>query len=191
MNNKYDSSGPCRISYGDQKNGIMCEMVDYHSLFGAAHGAYKFEYSVNYQQILRFYASLCPCDVSADSGCFKKLLPDFEKLHIIRSGENGEPVLDIPALPFEETKSCIDKPINDAGEELFAVLGNELKKIYLNTKLRIPKHVDYREYYMHGLYPKAFVNADLVQIVEKGYLPYRAEIGKTPIIFVSYKRKDN
>ncbi len=190
--NKYDSSGPVFVNYsalGDEKN--TCQMFDCQSLFGDAHWAYNnFKYTVSLQSVLRFYASLLPCDVTVDNTLIYELVPEFEALHIMHRNEEGKLVLDIPAFPFEEVE--VWNPVTIAMQkELSNLLDAPLKNIWLSHKNRVPKHIDCAEYYKHTSALGAYLKAQLVAIVQKGLLPYNVEIGKTPLIYVAYRRKQH
>lgn len=187
--NKYESSGPVLVNYsalGDGKN--TCQMFDCQSLFGDAHWAYNnFKYKVSLQSILRFYASLLPCDVTVDNALIYELVPEFEALHIMHKNEAGKLVLNIPAFPFEEVE--VWNPVSIAMQkELNNLLDAPLKEIWLSHKNRVPKHIDCAEYYKHTSALGAYSKAQLVAIVQKGLLPYNVEIGKTPLIYVAYRK---
>ena len=102
--NPYDGSGPVCVGYSKSSDGKYdCQMFDCQSLFGDAHWAYnQFKYRCSLQSILRFYASLLPCDVKTDNELLYELIPEFEKLCILKRSDDGEIRLDIPALPFTE-----------------------------------------------------------------------------------------
>ncbi len=187
----YESSGPVLVNYSADNDGNnTCQMFDFQSVFGDAHWAYaKMKYKLSMQTVLRFYASLLPCDAKPDNNMIYELIPDFEKLHILRRLENGEIALDIPALTFDEVK-CWNQKIAEIRKELKDLLGDELKKLWSTQKNKAPKHIDYPEYYKYlDSSLMAYVTAQLLSIVKKGLLPYQIEIGKTPIIYIAYRKK--
>ncbi len=189
--NIYETSGPVLVNYcADNDGENTCQMYDCQSLFGDAHWAYsKFKYKVSLQTILRFYASLLPCDVTPDNHMIYELIPELEKLHILRRDEDGKATLDIPALPFDEVKIW-NPAIMAITKELQDVLGDELIKIWQNRKNKVPKHIDCPEHFTHASALGAYQMAQLVAIVKKGLMPYHVDIGKTPLIYIAY-RKNN
>ena len=189
-NSIYDSSGPVEVNYRDQEYGKkMCQMFDFQSVFGDTHWAYgNFRYKVSLVEILRFYASLLPCDVKPANSLINQLIPEFEKLHIVKTDKNGKAVLDIPALSFEEIRvwEPVSVKIND---DLYGILNEGLTKIIAEHTNKIPKHVDCREFFRNESTLNAYAIAQLRAIVNNGFLPYTVEIGKTPIIYLAYRKK--
>ena len=188
--NPYDGSGPVQVSYSQNNDGKNdCQLFDCQSLFGDAHWAYnEFRYKCSLQSILRFYASFLPCDVKTDNKLLYELIPEFEKLCILTRGENGEMKLDIPALPFDEVTNYWDPAEKEIKKELLALLSGELAKLWENTKHRVPKHVDEYECFEKEGILGAFSIAQMLAIVKKGLLPYPVTMGKTPIIFIEYRK---
>ena len=81
-----------------------CKMHDMESCFGGAHWQYpNMKYNVSLQSVVRFYASLVGCDVPVDKH-MAEVVPELEALHILRRKEDGSLALDIPAMPFDESK---------------------------------------------------------------------------------------
>ena len=167
-------------------------MFDCQSFFGDTHWAYnKFKYQIHLQEILLFYASFLPCDVKPNLPFIHELIPEFEKLHILKRDSSGEIKLDIPALPFDEAMGYWNPMTINLSNELFEYLKDDLTKIWTNTKNRVPRHVDEAEYHTHEGALGAFAKAQLLEIVNQKLMPYPVIIGKTPIIYISYrKRKD-
>lgn len=190
--NPYDGSGPVQVGYSSKNDGKCdCQMFDCQSLFGDAHWAYeKFKYRCSLQSILRFYASLLPCDVKTDNKLLYELIPEFEKLCILKRGEDGEIRLDIPALPFDEVTKYWNPVCKQIKKELFDLLSDDLCKLWSKTKNRVPKHVDEAEYFTYVGAMGAYVKAQLLAIVNKNLLPYPVEVGKTPLIYIAYRKKD-
>lgn len=188
--NPYDGSGPVHVGYSSD-NGGNCQMFDCQSLFGDAHWAYnKFKYRCSLRSILRFYASFLPCDVKTDNKLLYELIPEFEKLCILKRGEDGEIRLDIPALPFTEVTNYWNPVCEEIKKELFELLSDDLCKLWAKTKNRIPKHVDEAEYFVHAGAMGAYVKAQLLAIVKKNLLPYPVVVGKTPLIYIVYQKRD-
>ncbi len=188
---KYDCSGPVIVGYrpdGDGKN--ICQLFDCQSLFGDAHWAYAgFRYQLPLQTIMRFYASLLPCDVKPENDLVYELIPEFEKLHILRRDKKGEIALDIPALPYDEVEIWNSASVA-MNRELYALLSVELAKLSQAWENKVPKYVDGAEYYHHVGGLGVYSIAQLVEIVEQGLMPYAVEIGKTPLIYLAYRRKE-
>ena len=188
----YDGSGPVHVGYmKDGEKLYACKMYDTQSVFGDAHWAYPcFKYKCGNQSILRFYASFLDCDVVTNSKVIHELIPEFEKLCILKRREDGEIALDIPALTFDETKNYWRPASSEIKKELFALLSDDLQRLWLSRKNRVPKHVDEAEYFVHKGALGAFRTALLLELVNQELLPYPVTVGKTPIIFVEY-RKEN
>ncbi len=189
--NKYDRSGPVCLNYRVGDGGKnLCQLFDCQSLFGDAHWAYpRMKYKVNLQSIMRFYASFLPCDVKTDNAALYELIPEFEKLCILRRDESGNVLLDIPALSYEEVE--VWNPVSVAMEkELEELISGSLTKLYRAGKRRVPKYVDNAPHYRYAGNLNAYVMAQLVAIVEKGLMPYSVEIGKTPLIYLAYKKRE-
>jgi len=191
--NKYDSSGPVHVGYKkDGEKGLICQMYDCQSLFGDAHWAYgNFKYKCRLQSILRFYASFLPCEVKTDNDLLYELIPEFEKLCILKRGEDGEIRLDVPALPYSETTEYWDPACKEIEHELFDLLSDDLQKLCSKTKIRVPNHIDEAGYFARRGNVDAYAKAQLLAIVDQGLLPYPIEIGKTPLIFISYRKKED
>ena len=190
--NPYDGSGPVYVGYSANNDGKFdCQMFDCQSLFGDAHWAYsQFKYKCSLQSILRFYASLLPCDVKTDNELLYELIPEFEKLCILKRGADGEIKLDIPALPFTEVTEYWNPACKAIRKELFDLLSDDLRKQWAKTKNSVPKHVDEAEYFVHAGAMRAYVTAQLLAIVHKELLPYPVVVGKTPLIYSAYRKKN-
>jgi len=190
-NNPYDGSGPVQVSYSQNNDGKCdCQLFDCQSLFGDAHWAYQnFRYKCSLQSILRFYASFLPCDVKSDNKLLYNLIPEFEKLCILKRGEDGEMKIDVPALPFDEVTTYWNPAEKEIKKELLALLSGELAKLWKNTKHRIPKHVDEAAYFTHAGALVAYTKAQMLAIVKQNLLPYPVVIGKTPLIYIAYRKK--
>ncbi len=190
-NSIYDSSGPVQVNYSSANNEKLdCIMRDCQSVFGDAHWAYaNFKYKVSLRSIARFYASLMPCEVKTDNPLVYELIPEFEKLNILKRSSKGEIILDIPALPFDCTDAW-----NEMGKRLdkdmCELLSDELSTLWLSRKNNVPKHIDGREMYIHHSACKAYTLAQLLEIVRQELMPYRVEIGKTPLIYLAYRRSE-
>ena len=191
-NNPYDGSGPVCVGYSTNHDGKFdCQMFDCQSLFGDAHWAYsQFKYKCSLQSILRFYASLLPCDVKTDNELLYELIPEFEKLCILKRGTDGEIKLDIPALPFTEVTEYWNPACEAIKKELFDLLSDDLRRLWAKTKNHVPQHVDEAKYFVHAGAMGAYIKAQLLAIVHKELLPYPVVVGKTPLIYIAYRKKD-
>lgn len=189
--NIYDASGPVMFGYSKEENDEQdCLMADLQSVFGDAHWAYeRLKYKSSLRSILRFFASFLPCDVKTDNRYLYELIPEFEKLGILRRDADGEVKLDIPALTFEESK-CWAPACLQVEEELYNLLSEEIVELWLNTKNRVPKYVDEAAFYQHRGAVSAYVIAQLLAIVDKGLMPYPVVVGKTPLIHIVYRKKE-
>ena len=190
-NIKYESSGPVNVPFYSDSEG-NCTLFDKQTFFGNAHWMYgTFKYKCRLQTIARFYASLIPdCSITPDDSRVYELIPDFEKLNIVKHDESGKAVLDIPYLT-EETANAVFYPATTAlYNELFELLSEKLKAIVKNKRHRVPKHIDEYKHCETQWLLRAYPLAQLEAIVRQGLMPYRVEIGKTPIIFMTYRKKD-
>ena len=165
-------------------------MFDCQSLFGDAHWAYNcFKYKCSLGSILRFSASFLPCDAKTDNNLLYELIPEFEKLCILKRDPDGEIRLDIPALPFAEVTEYWNPACEKVKQELFDLLSADLQKLWQKTKNRVPKHVDEAEHFIYAGALGAYAKAQLLAIVNQQLLPYPVEIGKTPLIYIAYREK--
>ena len=80
--------------------------------------------------------------------------------------------------------------VSQKNKELFELLSADIKSLWRNTKVRVPKHVDEAAFFQHSGALMAYVKAQLLAIVEQGLMPYRVEVGKTPLIYVTYRKKE-
>lgn len=190
--NKYDASGPVFVGYSKEENDICdCQMLDCQSLFGDAHWAYqRLPYQCSLGSILRFYASFLDCDVKTDNEFLYKMIPEFEELCILRREENGEVKLDIPALTFEEVDKYWTPACEQAKKQLYDLLSQDVRDLWLSTKNKVPKHVDGAAQFKHAGALSAYVYAQMLEIIERKLLPYPVEVGRTPLIFLIYRRKE-
>ena len=189
--NPYDGSGPVFVNYSANNDGKNdCQMFDCQSLFGDAHWAYnRFKYKCSLGSILRFYASFLPCDVKTDNNLLYELIPEFEKLCILKRDSDGEIRLDIPALPFTEVTEYWNPACENIKQELFDLLSADLQKLWQKTKNRVPKHVDEAEHFIHAGALGAYAKAQLLAIVNQNLMPYLVIVGKTPLIYIAYRKK--
>ena len=188
----YDGSGPVIVSWAANHDGKHdCQMFDCQSVFGDAHWAYsKFRYKCSLTSILRFYASFLPCDVKTDNNLLYELIPEFEKLCILVRGADGKVRLDIPAMPFPEVMMYWNPACTEIEKDLFALLADDLRALWSKTGNRVPKHVDEAEYFIHAGALRAYVKAQLLAIVNRHLMPYPVTVGKTPLIYISYRKKE-
>ena len=185
----YARSGPVLVNYCEQNDGVAdCRMKDFQSVFGEAHWAYQsLPYRFSLQSILRFYASFLPCDITVDRNEIYEVIPDFERLHILRRREDGKIRLDIPALTFAEARDFLDPAIVAVYKDLLTLLGEELPHLWEAGKHRVPAHVDAASYYAYEDALGAYPIAQLLATVHGGYCPYPVTVGETPLILVIYR----
>jgi len=190
--NKYDGSGPVYIGYSKDGDGnYECKLFDCQSVFGEAHWAYRrMKYNCSLQSILRFYASFLPCDVTPENVLLYELAPEFEKLGILRRNDAGELKLDVPALTFEEEQEYWNPACEQIKKELWGLLSKELKELWRSNKTRVPKHVDEAQFFQYAGTLMAYTKAQLLAIVEQGLMPYPVVVGKTPLIYMTYRKKE-
>lgn len=190
--NKYDSSGPVFVGYSKESNDICdCQMLDCQSVFGDAHWAYHLlPYKCSLVSILRFYASFLECDVKTDNEFLYKMIPEFEKLCILKRGEDGEVKLDIPALTFEEVEVYWKPACEEAKKELYELISQDVSDLWVSTKNKVPKHVDGAEHFKHAGALSAYAYAQILEILERNLMPYPVEVGKNPLICLIYRRKE-
>ena len=119
-----------------------------------------------------------------------ELIPEFEKLHIMKRSEDGEVQLDIPALTIDESESLVHPAIEQMADAYYELLKTELERLFSKTNNRVPKHVDEYSFYRHAGAVNAYVKAQLVAVVLQNMMPYSVKISENPIIFIEYKRKE-
>ena len=54
----------------------------------------------------------------------------------------------------------------------------------------MPKHVDEATFFQQSGALMAYVKAQLLSIVNNGLMPYSVTIGKTPLIYITYRKKE-
>lgn len=180
---RYIRSGPAYFGYWDNTGKCKCRMMDFQSVFGDAHYAYRsFKYNCQPQSILRFYASFVNKDIKTDNHLLYELCEDFRRLGIVRVNEkNGKHELDIPVLSFADWDKA-EKLCQEAADAFDTEYLDELKRIWLDHKYTVPEHVDIHEHYTHSDGLAVYSVAQMLAIVNKGIFPISIEIGKTPLI---------
>ena len=188
---KYAGSGPVHVAcFKNDDRRFTCKMFDCQSLFGDSHWAYpRFKYKFSLTSILRFYASFLPCDVTVDNEHLPEMIPEFERLCILKRDGDGEIRLDIPALTFPEWLGHWEPACERLKAELFALLSEDLRDLQMRTRNRVPKHVDMAEHFTRAGSLGAYVLAQLLAIVDQKLLPYPVDVGKTPLILVTYQKR--
>lgn len=188
-NETYRCSGPLQVCYSKDKAHLDCEMVDFQSVFGDTHWAYPcMKYKASNADVLRFYASLLDCDVKCEFDYIGEIAGEFEKLGIVARDSDGRLRLDVPSLSYDELKN-ISSVVGKMYGTVYEILHKPLSELYDRYNVNVPKHVDGREHFVKHGAAGAFAVAQLMSIVEQGLLPYKVEIGKTPIILVKYKKR--
>lgn len=188
----YARSGPVLVQYCERDDGrVTCRMKDFQSVFGDAHWAYAeaLPYRFSLQSLLRFYASLLPCDVTLDRTEIHEAIPALERLHILRR-ERGRVCLDVPALTFETAQALLDPAIRAISHALLALLADELPRLWEAGRHAVPAHVDAAAYYAYEDALGAYPIAQMLAIVHGGLCPYPVTVGETPLIVVIYRPKN-
>ena len=192
ISNQYFCAGPVEVGYREKSYGPRtCKMYDFHSCFGDAYFVYRnLKYVPKLNSILRLYASLLPNGVEIDNNKILELIPDFERLCIMKRDEDGEIHLDIPALTYDEYQTYWSAAKAAMRKEFGEFLADDLRKLWLEWKNRVPKHVDEAEYFRHAGALGAYPIAQLLAIVDQNLLPWTITVGKTPLILVLYRKKE-
>ena len=161
-------------------------MNDYQSLFGDAHWGYN-EMSERFsmKEICAFYASMTPAKVRPESEQIYTMVEEFEKLHIVRRNDEGEAVLDIPYMSYDEFYPFAMK-INEIEGKTKALLDPYYKRLRDERVNFVPDYVDGREIYIHHGALNCMTVLIMKAIVDKGLLPVPVKVGETPIIVVFY-----
>ncbi|MBP3570718.1 MAG: RNA polymerase sigma factor, partial [Clostridia bacterium] len=134
---KYSCSGPVRINYvkPPQREGElpmqMAMMMDYQSLFGNTHWNYgRMKYSFGLNEILKLYASFMTDAVKPADHRIFELIPEFEKMRILRRDDGDEIRLDIPAMTLAEwdrweaaLRSLVPAAMEAVGGPIKALIG--------------------------------------------------------------------
>ena len=182
---KYDSSGPCHINLSDG----VANVSDYQSAFGDTHWVYdRLDTVAKIEEVARFYVSFLVDGVKPHNAALYENAGFFEELHILRRDANGKAVLDIPYMTFDEWFVHWQPAEETAKAALRPLLCGELAQLADKHRNRVPKHVDAYKYYEHVGALGAYEKAQLFAISEKNLMPWHVEIGKTPIIFIRYKK---
>ena len=183
----YDTSGPCTHQ---QWENPRYRVFDFQSCFGDTHWTYNsFRYRVDPNQIARFFASFYSEGLDVHETLYE-LIPEFEQLHILARNANGETIAAFPALTWAEYEQYWEPAIESIVQELKELLEKELQVLRNKSKLHVPTHVDCAEEFVQYSALRAYTIAQMLAIVNQGYLPYSVDVGKTPIIFVLYENKE-
>lgn len=186
----YRCSGPLCVMYSKDKQHPECEMIDFQSVFGDTHWAYpNMKYKPSNSDILRLYASLLECDVKCEFDYASEILPELERLGIVAREEGGRVSLDIPHLTYDELRA-ISSTVGEMYDAVYDLLRVPVETLYSTHRARVPAHVDGREYFSSYGAVGCFSVAMMMSVVKQGLLPWRVEIGNTPIILVKYKRRE-
>ena len=119
-----------------------------------------------------------------------ELVPEFEKLGILRRDTDGELRLDIPALTFEEERTYWKPACERIKKDLSELLTKELTELWRRNKTRVPKHVDEAPFFQYAGMLTAYIKAQLLAIVNQRLMHYPVVVGKTPLIYVTYLKKE-
>ena len=188
---KYSCSGPVRINYvkPPQREGElpmqMAMMMDYQSLFGTTHWNYgRMKYSFGLNEILKLYASFMTDAVKPADHRIFELIPEFEKMRILRRDDGDEIRLDIPAMTLAEWDRW-EAALRSLVPAAMEAVGGPIKALIGRTVNRIPDHVDGRTAYLHTGAMGCLIPATMKAMAESGCIP-DVVMGETPVILVVY-----
>ena len=188
---KYSCSGPVKVNEvkPPEKEGDlpmqMAMMMDYQSFFGATHWNYgRMKHSFSLNEILRFYASFMTEEIKPSDPRIYELVPEFERMHILHRGEDGEIKPDIPLMTLGEWDQWEAAVVRLAPSVVEAV-GEPVKALVARTVNRVPAHVDGRGAYLHAGAMGCIIPATMKALADKGCIP-DVVMGKTPVILVLY-----
>ena len=188
---KYSCSGPVRINYvkPPQREGElpmqMAMMMDYQSLFGTTHWNYgRMKYSFGLNEILKLYASFMTDTVKPADHRIFELIPEFEKMRILRRDDGDEIRLDIPAMTLVEWDRW-EAALRSLVPAAMEAVGGPIKALIGRTVNRVPDHVDGRTAYLHTGAMGCLIPATMKAMAESGCIP-DVVMGETPVILVVY-----
>ncbi len=188
---RYSCSGPVRINYvkPPEREGElpmqMAMMMDYQSLFGNTHWNYgRMKYSFGLNEILKLYASFMTDTVKPADHRIFELIPEFERMHILRRDGHDEIRLDIPAMTLAEWDRW-EAALRSLVPAAMEAVGKPIKALIGRTVNRIPDHVDGRTAYLHAGAMGCLIPATMKALAESGCIP-DVVMGETPVILVVY-----
>ena len=188
---KYSCSGPVRINYvkPPQREGElpmqMAMMMDYQSLFGNTHWNYgRMKYSFGLNEILKLYASFMTDAVKPADHRIFELIPEFEKMRILRRDDGDEIRLDIPAMTLAEWDRW-EAALRSLVPAAMEAVGGPIKALIGRTVNRVPDHVDGRTAYLHTGAMGCLIPATMKAMADSGCIP-DVVMGETPVILVVY-----
>lgn len=181
---KYETSGPVQNSFSKNNDGHL-EYISYtyQSMLGETHFSYGKHPIWEVSKLLASYV----IDVKPDNDEVYELIPNLIEMNILRRENDGGTALDIPALSWD-TANRWNPAMIDLKKNVYEIVKERLTEIYLSHKNSIPRHVDNRNYYKHDGALECYRIIQLCEIVNRGLMPYKVEIGKTPIIYISFKK---
>ncbi|MBQ7910574.1 MAG: RNA polymerase sigma factor [Clostridia bacterium] len=188
---KYSCSGPVRINYvkPPEREGElpmqMAMMMDYQSLFGTTHWNYRrMKYSFGLNEILKLYASFMTDTVKPADHRIFELIPEFEKMRILRRDDGDEIRLDIPAMTLAEWDRW-EAALRSLVPAAMEAVGGPIKALIGRTVNRVPDHVDGRTAYLHTGAMGCLIPATMKAMADSGCIP-DVVMGETPVILVVY-----
>lgn len=181
---KYETSGPVQNPFSRNNDGQL-EYISftYQSMLGETHFSYGKHPIWEVSKLLASYVT----DVKPDNDEVYELIPNLIEMKILRREKDGSTALDIPALSFD-TANKWQPAATELNNNIYEIVKDRLSEIYLSHKNSIPRHVDNRNYYEHDGALGCYRIIQLCEIVNRGLMPYKAEIGRTPIIYIRYKK---
>lgn len=188
---KYSCSGPVRINYvkPPEREGElpmqMAMMMDYQSLFGTTHWNYgRMKYSFGLNEILKLYASFMTDTVKPADHRIFELIPEFEKMRILRRDDGDEIRLDIPAMTLAEWDRW-EAALRSLVPAAMEAVGGPIKALIGRTVNRIPDHVDGRTAYLRAGSTGCLIPATMKAMADSSCIP-NVVMGETPVILVVY-----
>ncbi len=192
---KYSCSGPVQVNdvrHPEREGEIPVRVamtLDFQSLFGNAHWYYgRMKHSFSHTEILRFYASFMTDAVKPSDPRIYELVPEFEKMHILRRDGEGETRLDIPAMTFAEWDRW-EAALRALVPAVTEAIGSPIRDLVQRTVNRVPDHVDGRTAYLRTGAMGCLIPATMKALVDNGSIP-GVVMGQTPVILVVYKPSD-
>ena len=188
---RYSCSGPVRINYvkPPEREGElpmqMAMMMDYQSLFGNTHWNYgRMKYSFGLNEILKLYASFMTDTIGPADHRIFELIPEFEKMRILRRDDGDEIRLDIPAMTLAEWDRW-EAALRSLVPAAMKAVGGPIKALIGRTVNRVPDHVDGRTAYLHTGAMGCLIPATMKAMADSGCIP-DVVMGETPVILVVY-----
>ena len=142
------------------------------------------KYSFGLNEILKLYASFMTDAVKPADHRIFELIPEFEKMRILRRDDGDEIRLDIPAMTLAEWDRW-EAALRSLVPAAMKAVGGPIKALIGRTVNRIPDHVDGRTAYLHTGAMGCLIPATMKAMADSGCIT-DVVIGETPVILVVY-----